>query len=88
MMNDDIKISNRKTLVISYDEFTLTFLNPFSGYYDKHLIMIYEDAYGDVSYSLIHRENLIRKYKFLNDELVEQIFNEFKPTKNDERKMD
>ena len=82
-MDNNIKISNRKTLVLSYDEFTLTFLNPFSGYYDKHLIMIYEDAYGDVSYSLIHRENLIRKYKFLNEELVDQIFNEFKSNKDE-----
>jgi len=82
-MDNDINLSNRKTLVISYDEFTLTFLNPFSGYYDKHLIMIYEDAYGDISYSLIHRENLIRKYKFLNEELVDQIFEEFKPKEND-----
>jgi len=52
----------------------LTFLKPKSGGYEDHLIVIFEDAYGDFGASMMHRKTIQEKHD-LDEETISTIFN-------------
>jgi hypothetical protein len=76
MENTDLIIINRDTATLyPNDEEALTFIKPYSGEWENHLIVIYEDAYGDHGTSMLHRKTISEKYR-LDDETITAIFNQ------------
>ena len=69
-------INHRDVKVLSIEEgmATLSFLKPNSGEHENHLIVIYEDAYGDFGSSMMHKDTIIERYS-VNDETITEIFN-------------
>ena len=71
----DISITtDRKSVTVRpNEEEALTFLKPYSGEWDNHLIVIFEDAYGGHGFSTLHRNDIQNKYR-LDDETITEIF--------------
>ena len=55
------------------DDAALSFLKPKSGGYDDHLIVIFEDAYGDFGASMMHKKTIQEKHD-LDEETINTIF--------------
>ena len=70
------KLNQRVAQVLPYDEgfATLTFLKPHSGEHENHLIVVYEDAYGDFSTGMMQKSTIQERYK-LPEETLNDIFN-------------
>ena len=56
------------------DDAALSFLKPKSGGYEDHLIVIFEDAYGDFGASMMHKKTIQDKHD-LDEEVMTTIFN-------------
>lgn len=56
---------------ISQDDIKLTFITPNSAEYGGQLIMIYEDAYGDISDHLTTLDLAVKLYPSFTKELIE-----------------
>ena len=70
------ELNQRDARVLSMDEgfATLTFLKPQSGEHENHLIVVYEDAYGDFSTGMMQKTTIQERYS-LPEETLENIFN-------------
>lgn len=69
---------NRKVVTLFRDEETsLTFLKPHSGEWENHLIVVYEDAYGDFGGSIMHKDTIKERYE-IDDKTITEIFNTLK----------
>ena len=70
------ELNQRDVRVLSMDEgfATLTFLKPQSGEHENHLIVVYEDAYGDFSTGMMQKTTIQERYS-LPEETLENIFN-------------
>ena len=74
MATDELTITERKSITFRpNDEEALTFLKPFSGEWGNHLIVIFEDAYGDYGSSMLHRKSILEKYN-IDEETLDEIF--------------
>lgn len=69
-------INNRSVGVLSIEEgmATLTFLKPNSGEHENHLIVIYEDAWGDFGSSMMYKDTIKERYS-IDDETITEIIN-------------
>lgn len=71
---ESVVLNDRKAVtVMGEEDAALTFIKPFSGGYENHLFVIYEDAYGDTVSGLIHKNNIIETYQ-INEKIIEKIF--------------
>lgn len=77
-MNDDVKLSNRKSIAYIREDHALTFFKPFSAEHENHLFVIYEDAYGDTSNGLMHRKTIQENYS-MDEEILTEIFKKLIP---------
>lgn len=64
----------RKAVVVSEDDSAMTLLKPFSGQYQNHLFVIYEDAYGEAR-MIIERIDDLRIKLSLSDEEFQEMLN-------------
>lgn len=70
---EEIKLNNRKAVYLYQDDSSLTFIKPLSAYYNDHLIVIYEDAYGDAVSGVMHKKTINENYQ-LSIEVIDEIF--------------
>lgn len=61
----------RKAVVVSEDDSAMTLLKPFSGQYENHLFVIYEDAYGEARMIIERIDDLKIKLNVSDEEFQE-----------------
>jgi hypothetical protein len=61
----------RKAVVVSEDDSAITLLKPFSGQYENHLFVIYEDAYGEARMIIERIDDLKIKLNVSDEEFQE-----------------
>ena len=65
----------RKNVVINEEDFSaITIMKPFSDEYRNHLIVVHEDAYGEMRLDITPKDDL-KKRLSLCDEEFEEILN-------------
>lgn len=79
---DNLILHDRKIVTFYKDEETsLTFLKPNSGNWENHLIVIYEDAYGDFGGNIMHINAIKERYE-ISDAIINNILNRLKNGNN------
>lgn len=75
---------NRDTLVlIVEEEFALTLMYPMSGEHDCKLIVLYEDAHGEVDMKIMTPKAIANNYSVSIDE-INTFIEEVKDKKNEQ----
>jgi len=69
-----MKYTDRTIITIFQEDISYTFLKPFSGEYNDHLIVICEDAYGDFISGIMNKELVHEKYN-IDEKIIKDIFN-------------
>ena len=68
--------TTRKAVVIHEEDFSaLTLLKPFSDEYLNYLIVIHEDAYGEMKMVLTPKEDVRKRLNLSDEEFVELLKN-------------
>ncbi len=63
----------RKAITVTEEFDAVTFLKPFSGEYEKFLIVIYEDAYGEFSGKLKPIDEIRKNFSGSDEEFNEVL---------------
>ena len=69
-------MQERKTVVIHEEDFSaLTLMKPFSDGYREFLIVVHEDAYGEMTAKITHKADLKKRLNLSDEEFNEMVDN-------------
>jgi hypothetical protein len=72
------KIIDRISKVIYFDEESITIFRGFSDEMMGRVLCVYEDAFGNYNINAMSKSEILKKYHFVSEDILNTVFEELK----------